>query len=180
MRIVHSWLKEFLPDAPRPERLEELLAGLGHETERIEHLSLPHPKIVFARVLAVESIPGAEVRRLVLDAGREVQVVSGAPNARAGIGVALALPGARLPSGLELSARKIQGLESYGMALSPKELAVGEYAGGLMELPEDALPPGTPLAEAWPEDWVIELEITPTAPTCFRCMARPATWPRWA
>lgn len=161
MRIVYSWLKEFLPEAPAPERLEELLAGLGHETETIDRLPAPDAGIVFARVLAVEPIPGAEVRKLVLDTGREVQVVSGAPNARAGMGVALALPGAVLPGGLELSARKIQGLESYGMALSAKELAVGEYAGGLMEFPEDALPPGTPLAEAWPEDWVVEVEITP-------------------
>lgn len=164
MRIVYSWLKEFLPDAPSPERLEELLAGLGHETETIDHLSAPNPKIVFAKVLSVEEIPGAEVKKLVLDAGREVQVVSGAPNAKAGIGVALALPGAVLPSGLELSVRRIQGLESYGMALSPKELAVGEYAGGLMEFPEDALPPGTPLAEAWPDETVIEIEITPNRP----------------
>jgi len=161
MRIVYSWLKEFLPEAPSPERLEELLAGLGHETESIERLSAPHPKVVFARLLSVEEIPGLEVRKLTLDAGREVQVISGAPNAKAGMGVALALPGAVLPGGLELSVRKIQGLESYGMALSAKELAVGEYAAGLMEFPPDALPPGTPLAEAWPEDWVIELEITP-------------------
>ncbi|MCL6527097.1 MAG: phenylalanine--tRNA ligase subunit beta [Thermaceae bacterium] len=164
MRIVYSWLQEFLPDAPGPERLEELLAGLGHETETIEHLPAPDPKIVFARVLSVQEIPGLEVRRLLLDAGREVQVISGAPNARSGIGVALALPGAVLPSGQELSVRKIQGLESYGMALSPRELAVGEYAGGLLEFPEAALPPGTPLAEAWPEESVIEIEITPNRP----------------
>lgn len=126
MRIVYSWLKEFLPDAPSPERLEELLAGLGHETESIERLAAPHPRVVFARVLSVEEIPGIEVKKLLLDAGREVQVVSGAPNAKVGIGVALALPKAVLPGGLELSVRTIQGLESYGMALSPKELAVGE------------------------------------------------------
>ncbi|PZA06137.1 MULTISPECIES: phenylalanine--tRNA ligase subunit beta [unclassified Meiothermus] len=161
MRIVYSWLKEFLPDAPKPERLEELLAGLGHETEAIERLSAPHRRVVFARVLSVEEIPGLEVRKLILDAGREVQVISGAPNARAGMGVALALPGAVLPGGLEIAVRKIQGRESYGMALSAKELAVGEYAAGLMELPAGALPPGTSLAEAWSEDWVIELEITP-------------------
>lgn len=164
MRIVYSWLKEFLPDVPPPERLEELLAGLGHETETIDHLPALHGKIIFARVLAVKPIPGKEVQKLVLDIGREVQVVSGAPNARAGMGVVLAMPGAVLPSGIELSAKHIAGLESYGMALSPRELAVGDYAGGLMELPPDALPPGTPLAEAWPRETVIEIEITPNRP----------------
>jgi len=164
MKIVYSWLKEFLPEAPSPERLEELLAGLGIETESIRSLPTPHSKIVFARVLAVENLEGQEVRRLVVDIGREVQIVSGAPNATAGMGVALALPGSMLPDGTELGSRKIAGVESYGMALSPKELAVGEYTGGLMEFAPVALPPGTPLAEAWGPDEVIEIEITPNRP----------------
>lgn len=164
MKIVHSWLKEFLPEAPGSERLEELLAGLGLETESIHKLTAPHRQIVFARVLAAENLEGKEVRRLVLDIGQEVQVVSGAPNAKAGMGVALALPGALLPDGTELGVRKIAGLESYGMALSARELGVGEYAGGLLELPADALPPGTPLAEVWDPDEVIEIEITPNRP----------------
>jgi phenylalanyl-tRNA synthetase beta chain len=164
MKIVYSWLKEFLPDAPSSARLEELLAGLGIETESIQPLAIPHRNIVFARVLQVEHLEGREVRKLTLDIGQEVQVVSGAPNARAGMGVALALPGTLLPDGTELGLRKIAGVESYGMALSPKELAVGEYGGGLMEFASDALPPGTPLAEAWGPDEVIEIEITPNRP----------------
>ncbi len=164
MKIVYSWLKEFLPDAPSTERLEELLAGLGIETESIHKLTPPHGQVVFARVLEVETLEGKEVRRLVLDVGREVQVVSGAPNARAGIGVALALPGAILPDGTELRARTLAGLESWGMALSARELGLGEYAGGLMEFPASALPPGTPLAEVWSPDEVIEIEITPNRP----------------
>lgn len=164
MKIVYSWLKEFLPDAPSSTRLEELLAGLGIETESIQPLVVPHPKIVFARVLRVENLEGREVHKLTLDIGQEVQVVSGAPNARAGVGVALALPGAVLPDGTELGLRRIAGVESFGMALSPKELAVGEYAGGLMEFAPDALPPGTPLAEAWGPDEVIAIEITPNRP----------------
>ncbi len=164
MKIVYSWLKEFLPDVPSSERLEELLAGLGIETESIQSLAIPHSKIVFARVLHVENLEGREVRKLVVDIGQEVQIVSGAPNARAGMGVVLALPGTVLPDGTELGLRKIAGVESYGMALSPKELAVGEYAGGLIEFAPDALPPGTPLAEAWGPDEVIEIEITPNRP----------------
>ncbi|GIW36567.1 MAG: hypothetical protein KatS3mg073_0712 [Meiothermus sp.] len=102
MKIVYSWLKEFLPDTPGSERLEELLAGLGLETESISKLNPPHRNVVFARVLEVQKLEGKEVRRLVLDIGQEVQVVSGAPNAKAGVGVALALPGAVLPDGTEL------------------------------------------------------------------------------
>lgn len=164
MRIAYSWLKEFLPEAPSPERLEELLAGLGLETETIEHLAAPHPKIVFAKVLSAEPIEGTNLRKLIVDAGQEFQLVSGAPNAKAGVGIALALPGAVLPDGLELSARKIQGYESFGMGLSPRELGVGDYAGGLMEFPAEGLPPGTSLAAIWPDETVIEVEITPNRP----------------
>jgi phenylalanyl-tRNA synthetase beta chain len=164
MKIVYSWLKEFLPDAPSSERLEELLAGLGLETESITRLAPPPSGVVFGRVLQVETLEGKEVRRLVVDIGQEVQVISGAPNAKAGMGVALALPGTVLPDGSELRVRTIAGLESYGMALSPKELGVGDYAGGLLEFAPEALPPGTPLAEAWGPDEVIEVEITPNRP----------------
>jgi phenylalanyl-tRNA synthetase beta chain len=164
MKIVYSWLKEFLPDAPSSARLEELLAGLGLETESITHLPPPPGRVVFGRVLQVENLEGKEVRRLVVDIGREVQVISAAPNAKAGMGVALALPGTVLPDGSELSVRKIAGLESYGMALSARELGLGDYAGGLLELPLEALPPGTPLAEVWGPEEVIEVEITPNRP----------------
>lgn len=164
MKIVYSWLREFLPEAPDPHTLEGLLAGLGIETESITTLPQPHAKVVFARVLTAEAIPGADVKRLTLDIGHEVTVVSGAPNAKAGMGIALAMPGAALPGGLELGVRKIQGIESFGMGLSPKELGIGDYAGGLMEFAPQALPPGTPLAEVWPAEQVIEIEITPNRP----------------
>ncbi|MDW8090124.1 MAG: phenylalanine--tRNA ligase subunit beta [Meiothermus sp.] len=164
MKVVYSWLKEFLPEAPRSDRLEEMLAGLGIETEAIYPLPVPHSKIVFAQVKEVRPIEGKGVQQLILDAGLEVRVVSAASNAKAGVGVALALPGAVLPDGSCISARKVAGVESFGMALSARELGMGEYAGGLLELPPDALPPGTPLAEVYGPDEVIEIEITPNRP----------------
>ncbi|WP_018460899.1 phenylalanine--tRNA ligase subunit beta [Thermus oshimai] len=163
MRVPFSWLKEYLPELESPEVLEERLAGLGFETDRMERLPAPPKGVVFARVLEAHPIPGTHLKRLLLDAGRAVEVVSGAENARAGIGVALALPGTEV-GGLSIGERTIQGVRSHGMALSPKELGVGEYSGGLLELPPDALPPGTPLAEAWPEETVLELEVTPNRP----------------
>ncbi|MCH1927141.1 hypothetical protein L6232_20210, partial [Shewanella sp. C31] len=119
--------------------------------------------VVFARVLEAHPIPGTALKRLTLEAGKVVEVVSGAENARQGIGVALALPGTEV-NGRKVGERTIQGVVSFGMALSPKELGVGEYGGGLLEFPMDALPPGTPLAEAWPEEVVLDLEVTPNRP----------------
>jgi len=161
MRVPYGWLKELLPEAPGPEELEAVLARLGLPVEEVEHIPAPPAGVRFAVVRSAEPIPGTALKKLVLDAGREVVVVSGAENARAGIGVAWAEPGTELPGGLAIGVREIQGVRSEGMALSPAELGVGEYAGGLLELPEDTLPPGTPLLEAWPEEVVLELEITP-------------------
>jgi phenylalanyl-tRNA synthetase beta chain len=163
MRVPFSWLKEYVPELESPEVLEERLAGLGFETDRVERLFQIPPGVVFARVLEAHPVPGTGLKRLVLDTGEVVEVVSGAENARAGIGVALALPGTEL-QGLKVGERVIQGVRSFGMALSPKELGVGEYGGGLLEFPAEALPPGTPLAEAWPEEVVMEIEVTPNRP----------------
>ncbi|KGQ22389.1 phenylalanine--tRNA ligase subunit beta [Thermus filiformis] len=163
MRVPYSWLKTYLPEAPLPERLEELLAQLGFEVEALEAWPAPPEGVVFARVLEAQPIPGTGLKRLVLDIGRPVEVVSGAPNAREGIGVALALPGTEV-LGERVGERRIQGVVSHGMALSPKELGVGEYSGGLLEFPPDALPPGAPVAEAWPEDTVLAVDITPNRP----------------
>ncbi len=161
MKLVYSWLLELLPEAPAPEELSALLARLGLPVEEAILAPRPPRGVRFAVVRAAEPIPGTELTRLVLDAGREVQVVSGAKNARAGVGVAWAEPGTTLPEGFRVEARRIQGHLSEGMALSPAEMGVGAYAGGLLVLPEDALSPGAELAEAWPEERVFDLEVTP-------------------
>ncbi|MGC8968540.1 MAG: phenylalanine--tRNA ligase subunit beta [Thermus sp.] len=163
MKVPFSWLKAYVPELESPEVLEERLAGLGFETDRMERVFRIPKGVVFARVLEAHPIPGTRLRRLVLDTGQAVEVVSGAENARKGIGVALAFPGTEL-EGLKVGERVIQGVRSFGMALSPRELGVGEYGGGLLEFPEDALPPGAPLAEAWPEEVVLDLEVTPNRP----------------
>ena len=77
MRVPFSWLKAYVPELESPEVLEERLAGLGFETDRIERV-FPIPRgVVFARVLEAHPIPGTRLKRLVLDAGRTVEVVSG-------------------------------------------------------------------------------------------------------
>lgn len=180
MRVPFSWLKAYVPELESPEVLEERLAGLGFETDRIERV-FPIPRgVVFARVLEAHPIPGTRLKRLVLDAGRTVEVVSGAENARKGIGVALALPGTELPGlGQKVGERVIQGVRSFGMALSPRELGVGEYGGGLLEFPEDALP-RHPLSEAWPEEVVLDLGSPRTARTPWAFWASPGTSTPWA
>ena len=162
MKLVYSWLKELLPEAPTPEDLEPVLARLGLPVEEILHLPAAPKGVVVARVTAIEPLPGTDLKALTLDVGgREARVVTAAPNARAGVSVAWAPPGTVLPGGAEVGVRQFGEKKSEGMALSPAEMGVGAYAGGLLVLPADELAPGTPLAEVWPAEVVLDLEITP-------------------
>lgn len=98
----------------------------------------------------------------------ELQIVCGAPNARAGIKVALAKVGARIPNGdFKIKKSKIRGVESSGMMCSANELNLGDDHAGIIELPEDAAI-GTPIAEVLGlNDPVIEIAITPNRGDCL-------------
>ena len=168
MNVPYSWIQELLPGLPEPDALREVLDALGLAVEAVHRLPAPPAGVVFGKVLRAEPIPETELKKLEVDVGREViTLVSGAPNARAGIALAVARPGTVLADGTEVSVRTIHGVPSEGMALSPAELGVGEYAGGLLELPADALEPGHALAEVWPEELVFELELTPNRADAF-------------
>ena len=72
----------------------------------------------------------------------------------------LALPGAKLPNGLEIRESKLRGIESAGMLCSRIELSLGEDASGLLILSPDAKV-GTPIAETFPSNTILDVEITP-------------------
>jgi phenylalanyl-tRNA synthetase beta chain len=91
--------------------------------------------------------------------GEPVQIVCGAPNARAGLKSALATVGAKLP-GMDIKAAKLRGVESMGMLASAKELGLADSSNGILELPPDA-PLGKPLREYLGlDDMIIELSVT--------------------
>ena len=171
MKVPLSWLHEHChPELPAAE-LARRLALTGTEVERISHHGVPSPdRFVVARVLAAEQHPDADrlrVTRLDVGEAEPVQVVCGAPNARAGITVALARPGARLPDGTKLKRAKLRGVVSDGMILGESEIDLGVDRSGIMEL-DGELIPGTPLANVLPlETDVLELEITPNRPDCL-------------
>ncbi|HEY4280920.1 MAG TPA: phenylalanine--tRNA ligase subunit beta [Conexibacter sp.] len=171
MKVPLSWLHEHChPDLSAAE-LAQRLALTGTEVERVTHHGVPSPdNFVVARVLEAEQHPDADrlrVTKLDIGEGEPVQVVCGAPNARAGITVALARPGARLPDGTKLKKAKLRGVVSEGMILGESEIDLGVDHAGIMEL-DDELIPGTPLANVLPlETDVLELEITPNRPDCL-------------
>ena len=96
----------------------------------------PHPDADKLQVLTVNTGPE-------INGGEPLQVVCGAPNARAGMKGVLGLPGAVVPAnGMELRKSAIRGVESNGMMCSTRELELGDDHDGIIELPADA-PVGT-------------------------------------
>jgi phenylalanyl-tRNA synthetase beta chain len=171
MRVPNSWLRAYCdPDLPVEELADEI-AMHAIEVERVSHVGAPSPdQFVVGRVLSVEKHPDADKLTVCeVDAGEGGRtIVCGAPNVAAGQTVPVALPGAVMPDGTKLGKAKLRGVESDGMILSEAELQIGDDAAGIAVFEEDALAPGTPLADVIPvSDPVIELEPTSNRVDCL-------------
>jgi phenylalanyl-tRNA synthetase beta chain len=167
MKFTLSWLKDHLDTDASLDEIVERLTMIGLEVESVDDKAALAP-FVIARVLSAEKHPDADkLRVLMVDtgAGAPVQVVCGAPNARAGLIGAFAAPGTYVPGiDVTLSVGKIRGVESHGMMCSERELQLSDEHTGIIDLPEGA-PVGTSFA-AWArlDDPVIEINLTPNRP----------------
>ena len=170
MKFTLSWLKDHLDTDATLDQICERLTAIGLEVEDVDDKAAYKP-FVIAKVLSAEKHPSADrLKVLMVDTGNgspPVQVVCGAPNARAGLIGALARPGTYVP-GLDvtLAVGNIRGVESHGMMCSEKELNISDSHDGIIDLPEDA-PVGTPFATyAGLDDPMIEINLTPNRPDC--------------
>jgi phenylalanyl-tRNA synthetase beta chain len=165
MKFTLSWLKEHLETDATLEQILETLTAIGLEVEGVENPSEKLAPFRIAEVLTAERHPQADkLQVLTVDAGtgEPIQVVCGAPNARAGIKGVFGAPGAYVPgSDLTLKVAAIRGVESRGMMCSVRELELGEEHDGIIELAEDA-PVGAAFA-GWAglDDPVIDISVTP-------------------
>src|SRR6476660_4274906 len=172
MRVPVSWLREYVPlEMPLPELAERLSVSTA-EVEGIERRGVPDEDgnlglFRVGRVLEAEKHPNADrlqLCRVDVGEGDARQIVCGAWNFGAGATVAVALPGARLPGGLQLEQRKVRGEVSDGMILAEDEVELGPDHSGIMVL-ADGPEPGTPLVEVLPlVDEVLSLEPTGNRP----------------
>jgi phenylalanyl-tRNA synthetase beta chain len=140
MKFSENWLRTFANPPLDTQQLAHALTFAGLEVEEIEPAAPIFDRVVVGEVLSVEKHPGAD-RLSVCQVNVGVApltIVCGAPNVEAGMKVATALMGAKLP-GLEIKAAKVRGVESHGMLCSAKELGLSEDASGLMALPPDAV-----------------------------------------
>lgn len=170
MKFSENWLRTFVnPPVDRDELCRRLtMAGL--EVEAVDALGAGMDGVVVGEIVECMSHPNADklrVCKVAVGKDEPVQIVCGAPNARAGLKAPLATIGAMLPNGIQIKKAALRGVESSGMLCSAKELGLDADASGLMELPADA-PVGKPLAEYLSlPDARIELKLTPNRPDCL-------------
>jgi phenylalanyl-tRNA synthetase beta chain len=170
MKFTLSWLKEHLDTDASLADIEEALTRVGLEVEGVENPGEKLNGFRVAKVLTAERHPQADkLQVLTVDTGEQVlQVVCGAPNARAGLVGVLGTPGAVVPAnGMALKVAAVRGVESNGMMCSTRELELGEDHEGIIELPADA-PVGTAFADyAALNDPVFDVSITPNRQDCM-------------
>ena len=185
MRAAVTWVAEHveLPPGTSPREVGDALVRVGLEVERVdsaaEAMSGP---ILIGRVLSFDDEPqknGKTIRWCTVDVG-EVEprgIVCGAMNFAIGDLVVVALPGAVLPDGFAISARKTYGHVSDGMICSARELRIGDDHTGILVLPADAGKPGDDALEALGmRDAVLDIAVTPDRGYCLsvRGLAREA------
>ena len=170
MKFTLSWLKMHLDTDASLEAVAEKLTMIGLEVEKIEDRAKLLAPFTVARVLSAEKHPNADKLKVCMvetGEGAPVQVVCGAPNARAGMMAVFARPGAHIPgSGMELKVAAVRGVESRGMLVSGREMGISEDHQGIIELPADA-PLGKPFAALMGlDDPVLDVAIPTSRPDC--------------
>src|SRR5690554_2204872 len=169
MKVSENWLREHVSIDADSAELERRLTMIGLEVEGVEKVGEGLDGVVVARILSCEKHPQADrlqVCQVDAGTGEPLQIVCGAPNARAGLVAPLATIGTTVGE-LTIKAAKLRGVASNGMLCSARELGVDADAAGLLELPDDA-PVEQPLADYLGlPDASIEIKLTPNRADCF-------------
>ncbi|MEQ1709155.1 MAG: phenylalanine--tRNA ligase subunit beta [Terricaulis sp.] len=167
MKFTLSWLKEHLATDASIDDIVERMTMTGLEVESVENAGEKLAAFTVARIISAAKHPNADklqVCQVETKLG-QLEIVCGAPNARAGLVTAFAPIGTTIPgSGITLEAKPVRGVVSNGMLCSGAELELDTDADGILELDAE-LKVGTPLAEALHlNDPVIDIEVTPNRP----------------
>jgi phenylalanyl-tRNA synthetase beta chain len=170
MKFTLAWLKEHLETDTPLAAIVDKLTMIGLEVESVADRGKVLAPFAIARVISAEQHPNADRLRVCMvdtGAGEPVQVVCGAPNARAGMKGVFVPPGAFIPGkNMTLGIGTIRGVESRGMLVSEFELQISEDHEGIIDLPEDA-PVGANYAKwAGLDDPMIEINLTPNRADC--------------
>ncbi|MBX9588924.1 MAG: phenylalanine--tRNA ligase subunit beta [Hyphomonadaceae bacterium] len=171
MKFTLSWLKDHLETSASMEELADKLSSMGLEVESIDDAGKKLAPFTIARVLEARPHPNADRLRVCkVDTGAGVvEVVCGAPNAKAGMIGVFAPVGSYIPgTKITLDARPVRGVVSAGMLVSERELELSDSHEGIIELEP---PLGAKLGQRYADvlglgDPVIEVKLTPNRPDC--------------
>jgi phenylalanyl-tRNA synthetase beta chain len=170
MKFTLSWLKEHLETSASLETITETLTRIGLEVEAVEDKAAALKPYVIASVISAEQHPNADRLRVCsvdTGSGEPIQVVCGAPNARAGMKSVFAPPGTYVPGkDLTLAVVNVRGVESRGMLCSAAELEISDDHDGIIDLPADAPVGAAYAAYSGLDDPLIEINLTPNRPDC--------------
>lgn len=169
MKFTLSWLKDFLDTPATLTEITDKLTAIGLEVEGIDNPAETLKGFVVGHIVSAEKHPDADkLQCLVVDTGKEkLNVVCGAPNARAGLKGVFAPVGSYIPgSDITLKKGNIRGQESNGMMCSERELLLSEEHNGIIELPETAAVGSDAASALGLDDPVIEINLTPNRGDC--------------
>ncbi len=170
MKMSDSWLREWVNPDLDAKALASQLTMAGLEVDSLEPASGQFSQVVVGQVKEVKAHPDANkltVCKVDVGESSPLQIVCGAQNVAAEMRVAVALVGAKLPSGLKIKDAKLRGVASSGMLCSEEELGLADSSEGIMALAPDA-PVGQDLREYLKlDDTIIEIDLTPNRGDCL-------------
>ena len=175
MKVLYSWLKEYVDIDISPKELETKLFSVGFEVEGIEYLGENLENVVVGQITSMEHYEGTHLQICHVDCGSKGNdhlILTGANNVFVGAKVPAALVGAKLPCGLDIQPRKMVDMMSYGMLCSGAEMMLdanwypGADVNGIMILAEDA-PLGMEMRDYLElDDYLFDISITANRPDC--------------
>lgn len=175
MKVLLSWLKEYVDIDVTPQVLEEKLFGAGFEVEETTHLANNMTGVVVGQITAMEMYEGTHLRICTLDCGehgKDIIILTGADNVFVGAKVPVAMVGANLPGGFKIKERKMVDKMSYGMLCSGEELSIpgnwypGADVYGILILDEKE-PIGADIVDVLElDDYLFDISITANRPDC--------------
>ena len=170
MRFSEAWLREWVNPDIDTDALADQLSMAGLEVDSVEPAAPPFSGVVVGEVLTRAQHPDADKLSVCsVDTGGDepAQIVCGAKNVAAGMKVAVATVGARLPGDFKIKAAKLRGVQSLGMICSASELGLAESSDGILPLPADA-PVGGDLRDYLAlDDRCIDVDLTPDRADCL-------------
>ncbi|MDR0477898.1 MAG: phenylalanine--tRNA ligase subunit beta [Desulfobulbaceae bacterium] len=169
MKFTFDWLRDYVAvNGCDAARITDILTMLGLEVDSAAALYEDLAPLRTGRIVAASKHPDADNLQVCqVKIGAETHtIVCGAPNARKGLAVVVAMPGTTLPGDMKIKKAKVRGIESAGMICSERELGLSHDHSGIMELP-DGTEDGQVFIDALGmRDTLFEVELTPNRPDC--------------